>query len=83
MIGDIVFLETFLEFGFGLVPSGDLADIFVERTGRKLDVIFEIEHLVDLIEDLQKLSDFFADLIEGQEDMGIILSEAADTEESV
>ena len=69
--------------GFGCeIPILYVADMVFGHCG-KLDGIFKAESGINLVEQADDVFDFVLHLIPSHEDMGIILSEAANAEEAV
>jgi len=66
--------------GFGFVPIFDRADIVFLGAGRQDDLVAEAKDLIDLIEDGHDGLDFAFDLVEADENMGIILGEGPNPE---
>ena len=85
LIDDVLLAElgdSFLE-GLGrAVPGLDLADMILGHGG-ELDLIFEAEGRIYLVEQTDDILYLVLHLIPSHEDMSIILSKAADAEESV
>ena len=51
--------------------------------GGQLDLVGQAEQRVDLVEQAGDADDLILDLVLGQQDVGVVLSEAADTEHAV
>ena len=81
-VRDVAFFDDIMQ-GLGSQFPDFVGAHGVFRTSGQFDVVFQAELFVCLIEEVHDAGDFFFHLARQHEDMGVVLSEAADAEQAV
>ena len=81
-VRDVAFFDDIMQ-GLGSQFPDFVGAHGVFRTSGQFDVVFQAELFVCLVEEVHDAGDFFFHLARQHEDMGVVLSEAADAEQAV